>query len=345
MTVRFAHVAITLASLACVASIGCGGSYDKEEETVRKSTRNVDSSADDAETDGDKVRPSKPAALAMIDRLPHEKIWFDNPLAIVSESGAAASPTETGGTPDVGTPETKKPAASSSGPVDWDTIATKEQVEDEMNAVRAYFTENLASVTTYNTSYLEVAPNVASIIAVSEVASRMKAEVAWKPHALTIRTLAQAMLADELRSGAKSWKQAKEPFDKIVAILDGKPPEGLEPGKPVPYEDLAVYMTDFMKRFKKSEDRMQGLAGGEGAFAKNKDAVKRESAVIGILGMLIMQEGFGYSDDEQFKGFAKPVVASSAKMIKAADAGDFGVFEIEMSTVSKNCTTCHMTFR
>lgn len=342
MTIRFGQIAMVLASFACTLFVGCGGSGSPEDEVARKSSSNDKRSSENGDEESGDESPSRPAALAMVDRLPHDKIWFENPLAIVGESGEISAPDKT--SEKVSTP-TEQPAAPTSGPVDWDSLATKELLEAEMNAVRAYFVENLESVTTYNTSYLEVAPNVASIIAVADVASRMKSDVAWKKHALTIRDLAQSMVVEDLRSGAKSWKQAKEPFTKIVAILDGKPPEGLEAGKPIPYEDLAIYMADFMKRLKKSEDRMKGLAGGEGAFTKNKDAVKREAAVIGILATLIMQEGFGYAEDDEFKGYGNPVVASSGKMMKAADAGDFGAFELEMSNVSKNCTTCHMAFR
>lgn len=330
--------------LLAVAFSGCGSSdsmeavEDDPDDGGRKTAQKSDES--------DEQDAKKPSVLAMVDRLPHKKIWFDDPISIVSDSQDIEKPKpvdngNTGGGP---TKPVEPPPSSGAGP-DWNAIASADLLDAEVQSVRAYFTENLASMQTYNTSYLEVAPNVAAMIAVADVASRAKNSTAWKAQANTIRALAESMVSDELRRGAKSYNQVKEPFDKIVSILDGKPADGIESGAEVTYEDLAVYTSDFMKRLEKSEQRMKILAGGEANFAKNKDAIKREAAVIGILCKMITLEGFGYSDDEEFLGFANPASASAVKMIKAADSGDYGTFEIEMSNVSKNCTTCHMGYR
>lgn len=329
--------------LLAVAISGCGS--PAADEVVEDDPGDGGDKTSQKSDDADEQDAPKPAVLAMVDRLPHKKIWFDDPISIVSDSQdiekpKPAAPTNTGGPT-----EPVAPPPASGGNVDWNALVTADLLDAEVQSVRAYFTENLASMQTYNTSYLEVAPNVAAMIAVADVASRAKNSPAWKDQANTIRALAESMLADELRRGAKSYNQVKEPFDKIVSILDGKPADGIEPGEAVLYEDLAVYTSDFMKRLEKSEQRMKILAGGEANFAKNKDAIKREAAVIGILCKMITLEGFGYSDDEEFLGFANPASASAVKMIKAADSGDYSTFEVEMSNVSKNCTTCHMGYR
>jgi soluble cytochrome b562 len=240
-------------------------------------------------------------------------------------------------------PETADPTTP--GGDEWSGLMPLAMLEEEAKTIRGFLRENLQSVGNYNSSMLMIPPKAATLAVLAGIAMEHPEKVAWKDDAKYVRDLAKQMNASALQRGAKDQKRLSELFDALSSTMDRSKPAGLqEPAESDGFAETAP-MNLLMNRMEQCETRLKTEAGTEAALTSRKDMALLESSILGSIAKVITKPGYGYEDDEEFKGFANEVVASTLAMKTAAESGDFSGFEAAMTKVSTTCTNCHGKYR
>ncbi len=286
--------------------------------------------------------------------------FFDQPYTVASNSapigGDAATTAVAATTPESGdaSPEmtetpvtvssTDTPAVAASAG-SWAELISETELDNEVKAIRNYLNENLQSVSNYNSAMLMIPPKAATLGALAGVAMEHPNAVTWKDDAKYVRDLAKQMNSDTLRSGPKDQKRLLGLYESVSDTLNRSRPAGLEePPESDGFSEVSE-MRLLMHRMDESEKRMKTEAGTDGALASRKDMVAHEAAMMATLAKIVTLPGYGYEDDDKFKGFALDVVKSGLAIKAAAESNDFAAYELSLTKVSTTCSNCHSEYK
>ncbi len=286
--------------------------------------------------------------------------FFDQPYTVASNSapvGGNAAPTVVAAvTPATGdaSPEivetptttagTDPPAVTASGD-SWAALISETELDNEVKAIRNYLNENLQSVSNYNSAMLMIPPKAATLGALAGVAMEHPNAVSWKDDAKYVRDLAKQMNADTLKLGPKDQKRLLGLYESVSDTLNRSRPAGLEePPKSDGFSEVSE-MRLLMHRMQESENRMKTEAGTDTALASRKEMVAHEAAMMATLAKIVTLPGYGYEDDDKFKGFALDVVKSALAIKAAAESNDFATYELSLTKVSTTCSNCHSEYK
>jgi len=286
--------------------------------------------------------------------------FFDQPYTVASNSApiggnaapivvAAVTPATGDGSPEmVETPTTTAgtdpPAVTASGD-SWATLISETELDNEVKAIRNYLNENLQSVSNYNSAMLMIPPKAATLGALAGVAMEHPNAVSWKDDAKYVRDLAKQMNADTLRSGPKDQKRLLSLYESVSDTLNRSRPAGLEePPESDGFSEVSE-MRLLMHRMEESEKRMKTEAGTDSALASRKEMVAHEAAMMATLAKIVTLPGYGYEDDDKFKGFALDVVKSALAIKAAAESNDFAAYELSLTKVTTTCSNCHSEYK
>lgn len=286
--------------------------------------------------------------------------FFDQPYSVASNSapiggnvsttGVAAVTPATGNTSPgmVEAPTTTAgndtPSTAASGD-SWVELISETELDNEVKTIRNYLNENLQSVSNYNSAMLMIPPKAATLGALAGVAMEHPNAVSWKDDAKYVRNLAKQMNADTLRSGPKDQKRLLGLYESVSDTLNRSPPAGLEePPESDGFSEVSE-MRLLMHRMEESEKRMKTEAGTDSAMASRKEMVAHEAAIMATLAKIVTLPGYGYEDDDKFKGYALDVVKSALAIKAAAESNDFATYELSLTKVSTTCNNCHSEYK
>jgi Cytochrome C' len=291
--------------------------------------------------------PGGDQALLRRPKLPDD-VFFDDPLAIVANRTRVRGAPETPATV-TDTPPEEKPAEpetpSATQAVDWAALLPADILAAEVNRIRERFAPKLTSVATFNNSLLDFPPYAAELAALGGIATEHSGNLPWKAEAKYVRDLSGQMLSDQLQRGQKSYEQIKQPFDKVVAILDGKRPADLPEADDATDFSVVADYSYLMRRFDAGENVLKTSGGSEAAFKQNAADLARETRVLAALSKVVAREEYGYGDDTKFQGFATAMSDAAVEAAKAAEAGDFATFDTARNALGQSCVQCHGEYR
>ncbi|MCX7420819.1 MAG: cytochrome c [Planctomycetia bacterium] len=343
------------ASSGCGSNTGASNSSTAEKETKPKNEskpKKTESSTTSGTSNGPKT----------IGGIPYD-VFFDKPLVIAAnqqtgagtdtkmvatDKGASAPGVEApanGGTTNV----TKTPAKDAGG-VSLKDMINKDALANEVKAVRNYLAGKTGSVATYNTSYLEISPEAATLAVLAVAVTRYPEDFSWKKNAKHLRDLSFKIMEITTSKDAKnknSFEAVSEAFAKIDDILKGSEPAGLpEAEEDKDYGDaVGGNVVMLMKRIKKAEETLKASVSSEAGLKKDADRVAQEGAILTFLGEVIKTQGFGWGGDEEFAKYAKPLIDGGKEIAEAAKSGNYAQYGEGIAKVAKSCNECHPKFK
>lgn len=343
-----------------VSISGCGGSN----EGVAKGTATSNEAAAKPEK-GEAKRPkgegSKTEGAAggpkMIGDIPYD-VFFDKPLTVAANTQTGAAPETTvaandasKGTPAADTPMPMKDAPKeAAGGSSLKDIIDKDTLANEIKNVRNYLAGKTASVSTYNSSLLEIAPEAATLAVLATAVTKHPDDFSWKKNAKYVRDLSWKIGEITLSKDGKtknSFDDVSEAFAKIDDILKGSEPAGLPDAEADKAFGDAVggNLVAIMKRIKKGEEILKSTVSSEAGLKKEAEKTAQEGLVLSFLGSILTAPGFGWDGDAEFAGIAKPLVDGGKQISEAAKSGNFTLYGEGMVKVSKSCNECHPKFK
>lgn len=352
-TALFALSALPLSVLS-----GCGGGTPAEPTSpVSTAPDGTDPAPVSAAAPAPQSTSNVASGQKMLGDIPYD-VWFDDPVGIVNSSqqipttgGAstiAGTPSGMGGSNAVAaTPATTavEPPPATTDSADWSTVISADILQAEVKSIRNFLNQNLQTVGAYNASMFEIPARTATLSAMAGIASSHSGEISWKKRAAYIRSISATMHEEKLQTGPKFQRPLLGKFEQIDEMLSGSLPGGMEePPAEFEFAELAE-MPFLMKRMEMAFNNMKTNAGSEDGFKENEEMVKHESAVLGALMKAVLTEGYGYSDDEEFLAFAKPIQDAATSMTDAVDLGNFDQYDAGLSAITKSCTQCHNIYK
>lgn len=352
---------VMLASVCGLMALiaGCGGSN----EGVAKGTGNANGASakpekreskplksDAAKTDGIAGGPK------MIDGIPYD-VFFDKPLTVAANSQTGAAPAATvvandasKGTATTETPMPAKETPKADGGPSLKDIIDKDSLTTEIKNVRNYLAGKTASVSTYNSSLLEIAPEAATLAVLAVAVAKHPEDFSWKKNAKYVRDLAWKIGEITLSKDGKtknSFDNVADAFAKIDDILKGSEPAGLPDAEADKAFGDAVggNLVVIMKRIKKSEEVLKSTVSSEAGLKKEAEKTAQEGALVSFLGAILTAPGFGWDGDAEFASFAKPLVDGGKQISEAAKSSNFALYGEGITKVSKSCNDCHPKFK
>lgn len=344
-----------------VSVAGCGGSN----EGSAKGAGNANGAS--AKPEKGEAKPAKSEGASsktegtaggpkMIDGIPYD-VFFDKPLTVAANTQTGSAPGTAVAANDAakGTATTETPSPSKDTPkadagpslkdiIDKDSLAT------EIKNVRNYLAGKTASVSTYNSSLLEIAPEAATLAVLAVAVSKHPEDFSWKKNAKYVRELAWKIGEITLSKDGKtknSFDEVSDSFAKIDDILKGTEPAGLPDAEADKSFGDAVggNLVAIMKRIKKAEESLKATVSSESGLKKEAEKTAQEGAVLSFLGSILTAPGFGWDGDAEFAGIAKPLVEGGKQITEAAKSGNFALYSDGITKVSKSCNDCHPKFK
>ncbi len=358
--------------IVCLAFvIGCGGSDAPPQANTPASgsaapSNDAPSSTATASTDRphrQNERWTDANGVEYLGQVPLD-VFFDQPYVVASDQTplggvansvaepAAGGMSSTGvvppqnGAPTEDSTSTEPPTAVAiAGASGWEEMMPMETITSEINTVRNFLNESLQSVGAYNRSMLMVAPNAAALAVLSGIVMEHPGNVNWKEDAGYIRDIAKQMNAETLQLGKKDQDRLLRLFESMASVLDRSKPAGLkEPVATDTFADVAE-MRLVMMRMAAAQKKMKTEAGSASSFESQKEMINHEASILGTMTHVVTLPGYGYEDDQEFVGYAKKIIDAAREVRNAADAGDFGTYELALTKVSTACQECHSQFK
>ena len=323
---------------------GCGGTSKSGESTDSSpatTAQNAEGSSSDAPPKAMNSADTRPATdsprrqderwtdangVEYLGNVPLD-VFYDQPLkvagdqtmlggvpAMAQSGGPATLPSSMNNSP-MGSADTP-PAADSQAPTvasanSWPDLISGEEIKTEITDSRNFLNKSLQRYGDYKKAMLMIPGKAASIAVLSHIAMQHPDDVSWKEDAIYIRDLAKKMNEETLKPDKKSHERVLTLFENITSTLDRSRPSDLEePNTEDSYVDVAG-MDMLMVRLDEAEKRLKTEAGSESAFETKKEMIKHEAALLGTLSHVITLEGYGYADDDEFKGYANNIVKAA----------------------------------
>ncbi len=358
-----------LPALSCLAFLwGCGGGSPPPTETAATTSSTAPAataSANPASASaaGQTTAPSRSSnsesrqQLVHVDadgrkwigEIPYD-VWFDDPLAVASNTtstGAtmAATTEVPPGTPTGGAAPMSEPMPKAGPTADWATLLPARVLSDEVADLRNALTGSLQSVGQYNTRFQEVQLNGAILAAMAAVAGRHPGDIRWKENAPYLRDLGVAISDGATERGRKAFEAAQVPFEQALVVLNGSVPAGLE--KPVPQVDFGetVSKADLMRRIEIGFKWLRTNTGTEEALKGQADKARHEALILSGLGMIITDPSYGSTDEKTYQELAKVMIDGAVGMNAAIDEGNFSKYSDSLNAVQQSCDKCHAEYR
>jgi len=347
-----------LSAFTLATTAGCGGSSAEPPETAsgESPTAATSSKPQSPKSSSSDSEPQADTGPKTVDGIPYD-VFFDRPLEVAADSRtggaapaiAAAAPGDAPAAAADTTPETATEEKPASAEVSWSKLISAELLNEEVRALRNEMQSRLTNMGAYRRSVLELPVFGSAIAFFAEIGSRHDGDIPWKDHANHIRVLG-AKIA-EVTSGStaqnrNSYDEVNNAYLTINEILNNNTPAELpEIEEDTPSFAAFAEMFYLMKRMERGQQWMQTNAGSESGFNDKAAILAREIAAMIVLTQAYYEEDYGYSDDEEFRGYLNILRDSGLGMQKALEEKDFAKYDELRSTANQQCTQCHSVFK
>lgn len=340
---------------------GCGG-----KQPAPQQTEHSEPAGSGPTSQGANAAQEQPASVAKVDpdrketqwigEIPYD-VFYDQPLQVAVDTTAVGSPTSIStqqGAPQPSTeppataemkPAEEKPAASASGDgPDWAAVIPMEFLVDEVKALRTRLTANLQTVATYNQNNTDIALDGAMLSAMAAIATVHSESTSWKENAHFIRDLAYDIYMNAEGTGRTPFTATKEPFEKVMTILDGGPPSDTDAEPVVDFSDL-IYVSEVMKRIDSSFTSLKADINTEARMKEDPLAVERELRVLAALGTMIGIDTYENTEEEEYQQYLKRFIDGGLASADAVKAENFEGFQSGLNQIQTVCAECHRKYQ
>jgi hypothetical protein len=358
-----AGLALGLA-VATLGISGCGGKpsgkreaadAEAEEDTTASGPEEDSPKAKKPGKIGKKHKGDEPAHIGAIPKDVWPEVWFKQPLAVVSESGAAAGPAAA---PAMSEDAVAKPAptevaantaaaapAAKSGATDWASLISGEVLADESKAIKNKLTQQLQDVGRYNSTYKEMRIDATVLVVLAAIAPDVPETPSWKTNAKYVRDMASEVAGESKANGDKFYKKAKEAYDKLDTLLGGnKPADVGDAAEHVNFSEVASRFY-LMQRMQRIANWMKSDVNNEAIFKKESAKLTQEGSVLALLGRVIATPDYPDHDIDEYKGYAEIISQSGRGVVAAVKDGDFKAYTTALDNCQKACNKCHEQFK
>jgi cytochrome c556 len=344
-----------LAGLLLAVATGCGGKStvptasggSKSVDGVTKAASNQ--AASDSQSAGSKHVRTDADGRKWVGDIPYD-VFFDDPLAVVSNSASVPTMTPDGAASPATSPAPTTPAAAptatttaAGGAANWKNLVSIDQLVDETKRVRNHLTSSLQSQGTYNGNYKELQVDGAVMAAIAGIIAQHPDDVSWKTNARFVKAYGHKLYDSAKALGREPYEQSQTAAEGIVAVLSGNLPADAGDPADVPFAE-AAHRAGVMKRIEKASEWMRANINSESVFKKEKDQILSESTILSVLAKVVADKSYESADEDDYQNFAKTLFEGGREAISAAEDQAYPKFQEAINKITKSCADCHANY-
>lgn len=169
-------------------------------------------------------------------------------------------------------------------------------------------------------------------------------DIRWKHSAGRAKTDFARIAANAKVGTAPAYNEAKLKNQMFGDLLNGERLEASKDG-PAAWSDVAdrVAMMQVLEWIVK--DNLNAAVANPGAFADGATNAKEYAQLAGAIAEILIQDGMTDADAEEYKQWAKEMMAACDQIVAAANKPDIAQTREAISRLEKSCNSCHETFR
>ncbi len=250
-----------------------------------------------------------------------------------------------GNVPAGGTSDTPDPAAG--GAMAWSKLISAETLQDEIKSYQTPLRDDVKNPSEFKGNRFKRARDEFSMLAVAfGVIGQYDGDVRWKDQAATARDLfAKAGVNCKVNTD-QAFNDAKGRADDLAALIRGDTLPAAANAEAKPPWSKVANRPPLMHRLEQAQqNRLAPWTSNAADFGKNLDGIAHEAQVIAVLAEIIQQEGYDYTDDNSYKGYARDMQKQALEIAAAAKAKNFDQARAASGALAKACSNCHGGFR
>ena len=250
-----------------------------------------------------------------------------------ASSGDTASATPAG---DAGDP----------GAFAWSKVISADVLLDEIKSYQNAVKNDVKTPSDFKGNLFKKARDDFSMLALAfGVLSQYDGDVRWKEQALSARDMfARAGFNCKVATD-QAFTEAKARADDLGNLIRGESlPAAPNADQKLEWAKVAN-RPPLMHRLDAAQNLLQAMTSNAGDFAKNMDKVDHEAEVMAVIAEVIQRDGFEFTDDNSYKGFARDMEKHALEAAAAAKSKNADAARAAVGAISKACSNCHGGFR
>ncbi len=171
-------------------------------------------------------------------------------------------------------------------------------------------------------------------------------DVRWKSQAMVARDAFARAAANCKVATDGSYNDSKQRADDLSSLIRGDTlPVGAAPEAKPQWAKVAARPPLMSRLELAQQNRVAVWTANQGDFGKNLDGIVRESQIIAVIAEVIQREGYDFTDDNSYKGFAHDMQKHALAIADAAKSKNFEQARLAAGDLAKTCSNCHGSFR
>ena len=206
-------------------------------------------------------------------------------------------------------------SASGDGGFAWSKIISADTLQDEIKGLQNEVKDNVKNPSDFKGNLFKRARDDFSILATSfAVIGQYDGDVRWKDQAVTARDLFGQSGVNCKVATDQSFNDARQRAEDLATLIRGDSLPAKANAEPKPNWAKLVNRPPLMHRLDLAETgRLAPWTANAGEFNKHLDGVLHEAEIVAMIAQVIQQEGFDYTDDKSYLGFARDMQTRGAR--------------------------------
>ncbi len=238
------------------------------------------------------------------------------------------------------------PAVNDSGTFAWSNLISSDTIEAEVKLLQKEISDTVQTPAQFKGGgYKEGRRQFTELAMLLAIIAEYDGDVRWKQSASGLRDLVgRAGMNCKVGTDA-SFNEAKLRKEDMEKLVRGEQPQ-VERGEGKTKWEKVAGRPPLMQRLEKAQQ--QGVAvwtADQGEFKKNAEKLEREAEILAAIAEVIQREGFEFSDDETYVGYAKQMRDAAKTVAEAAKNKNYDQARKASGDISKACSSCHEGYR
>jgi hypothetical protein len=228
----------------------------------------------------------------------------------------------------------------------WSKWISAETLEDEVKALQLKISENVTTPAKFKGGgFKDGRRHFTELALLFAIISQYDGDVRWKSNAGGVRDLmARAGFNCKVGTDA-SYNEAKLRKDDLEQLVRGGSISAPDANPDAKWDKIADRPPLMQRLEEAQQQRIAPATANTGEFSKHADVVLREAELLAAIGEAISQEGFEFSDDETYVGYAHQMRDAALEIVGAVKGKDYESARAASGKIEKACSGCHEDYR
>jgi hypothetical protein len=228
----------------------------------------------------------------------------------------------------------------------WSKLIDAATIESEIKRLSGLLDKDVTTPTEFKGGGNKLCRRDFSLLAaLFAVTGQYDGDARWKDIAPGLRDEFARAGYNSKAASDQTYNEARERKQALADLIHGSRPQ-------VPKAEAAAdwaHVADrppLMQRLNiAQQERLTKWVADAAIFKKNQADVRHEAQLVVMIAEIITREGYDYTDDAQYIGFAHDLRQAASDANAAAEKNDFDATRQAVGRAGKACTACHEAFR